>query len=452
MGKKQKDLKSQQGMSRREFLKGATALAAGSITPRAAAFGVPALLRQAKQVVEMWMWETPEQWLNVQELSGLNEAFPDVEFKWTSLPYPDLHQKAVTSLAAGIPEGLPSIFRTHNPFYRPLVNTQSILEVTDSLEQVKDDIFGPVWEEGLIDGKHYHVPDDIIVNLLGYRTDIFEAAGLPIDPAEVSELLATYDDLLTVGATIKEKTGASIMPMSAGSGVFLQLVGQNTSGFFDADGNVIFDSDAHVEAAMKAKEIWDSGLTVDDSGPQGWQLYKDGQIAARLYPNYLDFVLQANAPETAGMWRVAKLPQLNSESHRSTIEPGLGLVIPAIIPEEQQALALEVALYMKLTEQATVAHMKTFPGAFVSYLPGLQAMVNEPSPVLNEQFTFQVFLDAFAEDEPIARLVTSMFYSDAGTAANDAMFRVLTENADPAEALKTAADSVRQLQDSRGMK
>jgi ABC-type glycerol-3-phosphate transport system substrate-binding protein len=445
--------KNQKSLSRREFLKGAGALAAGSglasITP--SVFGAPAFLRQTKQVVEMWMWETPEQWKLVEEMSGLNTQFPDVEFKWTALPFGDLHQKAVTSLAAGIPEGLPSIFRTYNTFYRPLVNTQSVLEVTDQVEQYKDDIFAPVWDEGLIEGKHYHIPDDIIVNLMGYRVDIFEAAGLPTDPDEVADLLSTYEDLLTVGQTIKDATGVSIMPMNGDSTVFNQLAGQNTTGPFDADGNVIFDSEAHIEAAMMAKKLWDSGLTLDVAGPQLWQAHKDGQLATIVYPNYLDFVLVANAPETAGLWRVTQLPRLNDDSKRTSIVPGLGLVIPTIIPEEQQALAMEIALYMKLTVEATVAHMKTFSGAFVSYLPGLEAMRNEPSPMLDNQFTFQVFLDAFADGSPFPRLVTSAFESDTGTAINDAMFRILIENANIEETLKSGADSIRQLQQSRGM-
>jgi len=448
MKSKQKGLSSKGSISRRDFLKGAAVVATGASM---ATFGVPALIGQAKQVVEMWMWETPEQWKLVEELSGLNTQFPDVEFKWTSLPYGDLHQKAITSLAAGIPEGLPSIFRTHNPYYRPLVNTQSIMEVTDQVEQYKDDILAHVWQEGLIDGKHYHVPDDTIVNLLGYRVDVFEAAGLPTDPDEVAELLANYEDMITVGQAIKDATGASIMSMNANSTIFNNIAAQNTTGPFDAEGNVIFDSEEHVQAAIMAKKLWDSGVTLEVEGPQEWQAHKDGQIATVQYPNYLDFVLVANAPETAGKWRVTKLPQLNENSKRTSVGAGLGLVIPAIIPEEQQALARDIATYMRLSVEATVAHMKTFSGAFVSYVPGLEAMRDEPSPMLADQFTFQVFLDAFANESPYPRLVTSAFDVDAGQAINDAMFRILTENADPAEALKAGADSIRQLQQSRGM-
>lgn len=449
-------------VSRRDFLKGVTAAGALSVTAggtlqtalasKSSRAITPILANQATRVVEMWMWETEDQWLNVEAASGLNERFPDVEFRWTALPFADLHQKAITSLASGIPEGLPAVLRTYNTFYRPLVNTQSVLEVTNELGSYENDVLPSVWQEGTIDSRHYHVPDDTVVTLMGYRTDIFEAAGLPTDPNEVSELLTTYEDFLSVGATIKEATGASAINMGPDGTMFNALASQNTTGPFDTEGNVIFDSESHIAAAEIAKRLWDSGLTLEASGPQLYQAMKDNMLAMHFYPNYLDFVLLDNAPETAGKWRVAKLPLLTPESKRVTVSPGLGLVIPTIIDPALQELALEIALYMKLSEQATVAHMRTFPGAFVSYIPGLEAMVDEPSPVLDDQFTFQVFLDAVQEEQPYARLVTSAFEADTTTAINDAMFLILNENAPVAETLKTAADSIRQLQDSRGMK
>lgn len=452
------------GLTRRDFLRGALAAGVVSATASSALAQsgsksrsrsiTPILARQQSRVIEMWMWETEDQWLTVQERAALNEQFPDVEFKWTTLGYSELHQKAVTSLAAGIPAGLPAIMRTHNPYYRALVSTGSLLDVTDQLVPYEDQVIQSVWQEGLIDGRHYHVPDDTVVELLGYRTDIFEAAGLPTDPAEVSELLATMEDFLAVAATIKEKTGANAISMTPDGTMFTALMGQNTTGPFDAEGNIIFDSPVHIEAAEMAKRLWESGLTLEleTSGPQLYEAMNEGMLAMQFYRNYYDFVILDNAPETAGKWRVAKLPKLNAESKRATTAPGVGLAIPTIIDPELQALAVEVAIYMKLSERATTAHMRTFPGAFVSYIPGLEAMGNEPSPVLDGQSTYQVFLNAVQEEQPHARLVTSAFESDTSTAINDAMFMILTQDAPVEETLTNAANSIRQLQESRGIK
>lgn len=445
------------GLSRRSFLKAVAAATAASALPLGSVLADTSALRPNKQdarVVEMWMWESEEQWQAVEELSGLNEQFPDVEFRWTALPLPDLHQKAITSLASGISEGLPSILRTYNPYYRPLVNTQTVLDVTDMIGQYEADIVGSVWQEGLIEGSHYHVPDDTQVILMGYRTDIFEAAGLPTEPDAVAELMSTYDEFLAAGETIMEATGASLTNMAADSNLFTHLSLQNSTGLFDAEGDVIFDSEAHQEAAALAKEVWDSGLTMDVGlyTPQLFQAFKDGQIATYFYPNFYDFILLDNAPETVGLWKVTKLPKINDDSKRARVDAGLGLVIPAILPDDQKQLAAEIALYMKLTEQATVAHMQTFSGAFVSFIPGLEAMADIASPVLDNQFTIQEFLGAVSEEQPYPRLVTSALESDVSAAVSDAMFRILTEDANVGETLTAAADSMRQLQETRGMK
>jgi hypothetical protein len=121
------------------------------------------------------------------------------------------------------------------------------------------------------------------------------------------------------------------------------------------------------------------------------------------------------------------------------------------LSDEQKQLATEVALYMKLTEQATVAHMKTFSGAFVSYVPGLEAMAEEPSPILDNQFVYQMYLDAAREEDILPWYRTSVFFPDASQAVSDAMFRILNEGAPIEDTLKTAADSIRSLQQNRGV-
>ncbi len=116
------------------------------------------------------------------------------------------------------------------------------------------------------------------------------------------------------------------------------------------------------------------------------------------------------------------------------------------------AAAFGAYKYMKMTEKATVAHMKTFSGAFVSYVPGLEAMADEPSPMLKDQKIYQLYLEQSQEEQILPWYRTSVFFPNAGDAANSAMFKIINEGVDPATALKEAADSIRQMQQSRGTK
>ena len=96
--------------------------------------------------------------------------------------------------------------------------------------------------------------------------------------------------------------------------------------------------------------------------------------------------------------------------------------------------------------------MKEFSGAFVSFVPGLEAMTDTLSPVLDNQYTYKLYLDAARTENILPWYRSStVFYSNAGTAANDAFFKILQNKAPIKESLKAAADSIRQLQKDKGL-
>lgn len=452
-------------MTRRKLLGASAGLAAGSLlTPssrtqaaaRVGAGRVAPMVRRAAatQTVEVWIWETESRWKQLQAAAGLEEQFPDVQFKWTALALEALHQKALTALAAGLPQGLPSIIRTSMTFYRALANTGALLDLTEQVAPYEQEILPSVWQGIPVDGRIYQVPDDTGVTLFGYRKDIFAQAGLPTEPAAVAELVATYDDLINVGRTLEQKAGTKLLNMPPDAYVFNQLILQDSSGYFDQDGNVIFDSDLHVQVAEIAKRLWDSNLvtTFEEGSPQMWQQHKDGKLATMFYPNWRDFQIIDGAPETKGQWLATKLPAAQPGGKRAHADDGVCLCIPANLPDDQKQLATEVALYLKLTERATVAHMETFSGAFVSYVPGLEAMRDKPSPVLDGQNVYPLYLDTAREEGILPWYRTSIFFPNADEAVSNAMFSILKENKPIQPTLKAAADSIRQLQESKGTK
>ena len=404
------------------------------------------------QTIEMWMWETEPRWMNVEATSGVNDLFPHVTFKWTALPFDQLHDKAIVSLAAGVAEGLPDIIRTYMGFYLKMAQSEAIADVTEIVTPHKNDILPARWEQLDYKGKIYNVPDDTGVMQWGYRWDIFEEAGLPSAPDEVRGLLATYDDLIEVAKEIEGATGAKAFNMSAtgAGGVFDEFARQDTTGGFDKEGNVIFDSETHQQAALAVQRIWDAGITMDLESPVMWQAYKDKELCMMRYPNWQDFVIIDAAPELAGKWRVTRLPAVVAGGKRANTSDGCCLIIPDIIPLEKKVLAIEIAEYMKLTTPATVAHMMEFSGAFVTYIPGLEAMKNVPSPILDGQYVYQIYLQAAQEEDVNPWYRSSAFFNDANDAMADAMFRVLTEGAAVDAALAEAADSIRDLQKSKG--
>lgn len=439
--------------SRRRLLGAAAGLAVGGTLAPVAGCASTATSKVTPDgtTLEIWVWETAAQWQQIERTSGLNDRFPDVTFRWTALPYDQLHQKALVSMGAGLSAGLPAIVRTGMPYYRTFAHTGGLYDVTDDVTPHRSDILEPVWQGALIDDRLYQVPDDTGVLQFGYREDLLRQAGLPTDPDEFADQVSTYDELLAVGRKLRDHDIGLFNELAGDT--FNQIVLQDSTGYFDKDGNVIFDSDYHVDVAETCKRIWKSGLTAHfEQGPQMWQAYKSGRLAMMFYPNWQDFVIRDNAPETAGEWKVSRLPAIAPGGRRAAAADGVCQVIPDSHPPEVKKLAAEVSVFLRLSKAATVAHMKTFSGAFVSYVPGLDALTNLPSPVLDDQRTYQLFLDAAREEDILPWYRTSIFFNTAQESATNAMYQVLEQEMPVRTALKKAADFIRGLQDAKGAK
>jgi ABC-type glycerol-3-phosphate transport system substrate-binding protein len=289
---------------------------------------------------------------------------------------------------------------------------------------------------------------------MGYRVDLFQKAGLPTDPAKVAALWPTWEDFISVGKQIKAKLGINLINIDSTTMYqnFEVIKNQGSTGTFDASGHVIFDSPYHIQAATIWKNLWQSGMvsTFAVDSPQYWTAHKDGLVATKIYPNWEDFTVLDFIPQTKGLWRVTRLPAIRRGSPRIAATDGCAQVIPGINPPDRQAIALKVATYMRLNVKPTVSHMTSFPGAFVSYIPGLDAMRSRLSPVMDHQSVYSYFLDAIQQEHMLPWYRTSVHFDKAETLLTNAIFDILTKSAPIASTLKNAADQVRSLQKSTG--
>jgi ABC-type glycerol-3-phosphate transport system substrate-binding protein len=443
-------------LSRQDFLKIGGAAALGGVASLAdSAAVIQTLEAAAPTTLHMWIWETVSHWKKVVALSGLQQRFPNVRLEFTALAFPTLHQKLLTALTAGIATGLPDIARTHPSYYRALINTEAILDTTKEVGPYSKDIVPALYDNLLVKGKLYAVPDDFGAYQMGYRVDLFKKAGLPTEPDKVAALWPTWNDFIALGRKLESKLGVKLINVDP-TGLYQNfevLKNQGSTGNFDKDGHVLFDSPYYMRAAQIWRSLFKSGLvtTYVIGSPQYWTAHKQGKIATKIYPNWEDFVVLDFIPSTKGLWRVTRLPAPAAGVPRIAATDGVQLVIPTAIPSDRQKLALAVAKYLRLTVKATVAHMTSFPGAFVSYIPGLEAMRDKLSPVLDHQATYAYFLKVIREEHMKPVLYSaSTHYAKADTLLQNAMFDILTKNAPISPTLRKAADQVRALQKSTG--
>jgi cellobiose transport system substrate-binding protein len=148
---------------------------------------------------------------------------------------------------------------------------------------------------------------DIGGQAMCYRTDLFKAAGLPTDRAEVSKLWPTWDAFLETG---KKYTAASKKKFIDNAvNVYNPVLAQQPVGYFTKDETLAMDGGPQaawktvvpiIEAGLSANlpafsTAWDAGFT-------------NGQFAVLACPAWMLGHIKEAAPSTAGKWDIAAIP------------------------------------------------------------------------------------------------------------------------------------------------
>jgi cellobiose transport system substrate-binding protein len=145
---------------------------------------------------------------------------------------------------------------------------------------------------------------------VAYRTDLFQAAGLPTNRDEVSKLWPTWDAFVDAGKTYVEKTGKPFVD-NASTSVFFQAVNQGSERYYDANRELSYDKNPQVKAAFDlALKVDASGITSKiTSWSPGWTAgMSKGDFAVISAPSWMLNAIKTNAPKTAGKWDVATIP------------------------------------------------------------------------------------------------------------------------------------------------
>lgn len=206
------------------------------------------------------------------------------------------------------------------------------------------------------------LPTDIGPTALAYRPDIFAKAGLPTDRDELAKMITSWDDLLTIGKQIKEKTG---VPMFNNlDAVMKALLGQNQDYFFDKDNNLILDSSPQVQKAWKyCVKANESGLSANYalwSAEWGAGL-TNGAFATQLMPSWMAGMIKTNAPESEGKWDITYLPEGGTNWGGSMIG------IPASTQHRELAYQLVTWLLSPEQQLVTFKNGGQFPTTVSNY-------------------------------------------------------------------------------------
>lgn len=184
-----------------------------------------------------------------------------------------------------------------------------MMKYSDLVVTVPDDLKGRWldWKEAAAtdaDGNLVAYGTDMGPQSICYRADLFEAAGLPTDRAEVAELFPTWDAFFQVGSEYVEKTGTPFI--DSANSLLQGFVNQLELAYEEPDGTIIAAENPDIRAAYD--QVIDNGLPISAFAGQWsddwYAAMAGGEFAAMLCPPWMHGIIAGEAPEVEG-WDIA---------------------------------------------------------------------------------------------------------------------------------------------------
>jgi len=287
-------------------------------------------------------------------------------------------------------------------------------------------------------GTLYSVPWQTNGGLLFYRSDLLAAAGIKAPPATWQEMQA---DCAKVTARPQAK-GASCY-----AGQFDKYEGLvvNFSEAVQSSGGHVFDGDGHPTVdtpQAKTALTWMAGAFKDGTIPHedltyqeenGRQAFQSGKVIfLRNWPYVWDLANKTDgSSKVAGKFGVAPLPGLNGTG--SSTLGGYNLAVSSFAQHKTTARDFIAFLTSESSERANLLAASTAPTRSALY----------EDPALQKKFPYLADLKK-SLDTAVAR-PKAVRYGDVSAAVQDAVYPVLSGQADPATALSSLQAKLTQI-------
>jgi ABC-type glycerol-3-phosphate transport system substrate-binding protein len=402
----------------------------------------------------VWGWEAA---LNdTIEASGVlddfKEAYPDVEVEFLIMAPPDVYTNLPLALTAG--EDLPDVVLVENSNLAQFVHLgggTGLMDLTDKVAPYVDQMNDYKWTDCMLDGKYYCMPWDSGPVVMYYRRDVFDAAGLPSEPEEVTKLIATWDDYLEACETIKEETGAYCFAHNKANNwarLYEMVLWEQGLGYYDLEtGNVTVDSPENIATLEMLGRFWEEDLVSDNlewTDPWYAELgtveLSEGPIATIVEASWMEVFMKSwIAPGTAGLWGVAYMPSVTGAGPRTANDGGSTFVIPAEAPNPEAAWA-----FVEFTLGNRESQLKMFESS--GFIPSLETTYDdELFETGDEFFAGQNARTIYAD--VVARIPSAGIYGPNYRMMNGSVSTAIqnyaTGEMSAEEALQQAAEEIR---------
>lgn len=360
---------------------------------------------------------------------------PDVKINVNFTEMNDLHNNLFTSISAG--SGAPDLTMIE------ISQIAKFLEASDKFynlydygaEEVKDLYLDWKWKQAeSVDGNFLlGLPTDIGPTAMFYRVDVFEEAGLPTDPAEVAELISTWEDYYEVAKIIKEKTGK--LMSDSPELVFNSVRDQAPEQYFNENDELIIETSPYVKEAYDfATKMIQEGYVGQNSlwTPEWGNAMAEGSYATLLAPSWMVANIKGNAPDAGGKWAVTTMPEGAGNWGGSYI------AIPKESKHPEEAYAFAKWLVSPENQYVSFVNNGLFPSAPEVYEK--EDFVNFSDEYFGGQNTAEIFAKAAESVKPV---YMGKNYAIVNTELVNALINVATNGTDPQKEWDDAVERIK---------
>jgi multiple sugar transport system substrate-binding protein len=314
------------------------------------------------------------------QLARWSTLHPECKVVVRTLQYPDHHPAMTAALATG--SGLPDVMALDFRFIAKFAASRG-LERLDTApfnaQDLRSRFARYTYPQATTpDGELVAMPADIGPGTLLYRKDLIERAGLGEE-----DLTKSWESFIAAGRRLKKETGVYLLADTGDiRDIMIRTNLKDGEGiYFDADGEVLIESDRFRRAFELAKQTRAAGL---DGRAVAWTNewvagHRQSRIGTQMMGCWITGHLKNwLAPQTTGRWRSTVLPAGGHASYGGSFYA---------IPKKatHKAWAWELIRFMTADKETQLASLRTLD-AFPALLEAQQdPLFDEPIPFLGGQ-------------------------------------------------------------------
>lgn len=285
-------------------------------------------------------------------------------------------------LAADRADEAPDVVQVEYRALPSLVTAGVVKDITDEVTDVWENADENIWALNSLGDTVYGVPQDIGPMMITYRADLLEQWGIPVP--------TTWAEYATAAEAVRAADpDAYIASFSATQFEFFAAhAAQAGAEWWSTDGeawSVGFDSEESLAVADYWQDLVERDLVkVEPLLTPEWNAQvNDGKLLSWAAAAWAPSVIYSVAPDTAGMWEAAPLPQWNEGDAAVPFQGGSTYLIPEKSKHAEAAVAF--AKWLGATDEGSelLLTLDLYPGGNA----GREATLESDPPRLMPQQT-----------------------------------------------------------------